>query len=431
MTEEREEAGQHPQETGSAAKSRLVEAPEKLPGDGGENPADAAPEAAAVQPTRLEYQGKEIILIPTAHVSRQSAEMVRRIIDEERPDCICVELDEDRYQKMLHPKEWSETDLVQVIKEKKVGFMLANLVLGSYQRKLAEQLHTEVGQEMLEGIRAAEETGATLVLADRSLQTTFMRIWRKMTLWEKASLLFELFFALSDDEEAEITDEELQQLLQKDMLEAAMASMKKDFPKIGDILLSERDQHLANKIKNAPGKKIVAVLGGAHVAGVKEEIFREQDMEEITTVPPAGKVGKVIGWAIPIAIVALILYGFTQGVQTGMHQVASWVLWNGALAALFTLLVRGHPLSILTAFLVAPISSLNPMLACGWFAGLVEAYVRKPTVEDVSRISEDIFSIRGFLRNRFLRTLLIVVMANLGSMLGTFVAGLDILHSIF
>ena len=381
--------------------------------------------------TRVQYQDKEIILIATAHVSKQSVELVKTVIDREQPDSICVELDEDRYQNIKNPKAWADTDLVQVIKEKKVGFMLANLVLGSYQKKLAKQLDTNVGQEMIQGIKSAEETGANLVLADRSIQTTFMRIWRKMTLKEKFELLLNLFFALDDEEESEITDEEIAKLLQKDMLEGAMANMKEEFPKIGDILLCERDQHLANKIKNAPGKKIVAVLGGAHVAGVKEEIFKEQNMQEITTEPPAGKTAKVIGWAIPIAIVALIAYGFVQGVETGMQQVVSWILWNGSLAALFTAIMLGHPLSILTAFVVAPISSLNPMLACGWFAGLMEAHVRKPKVEDVSNISNDIFSIKGLFHNRFLRTLLIVIMANLGSSLGTIIAGLDIIKNVF
>ena len=315
--------------------------------------------------TRVQYQDKEIILIATAHVSKASAELVKEVIDREQPDSICVELDEDRYQNIKNPKEWSDTDLVEVIKEKKVGFMLANLVLGSYQKKLADQLGTDVGQEMLQGIQAAEETGAQLVLADRSIQTTFMRIWRKMTLKEKFELLLNLFFALDDEEENEITDEEIANLLQKDMLEGAMANMKEEFPKIGDILLCERDQHLANKIKHAPGKKVVAILGGGHVAGVKEEIFKEQNMQEITTVPAAGKTMKVIGWAIPIAIIVLILYGFTQSTQTGLEQILSWVLWNGTLAALFTAIMLGHPLSVLTAFVVAPISSLNPMWADG------------------------------------------------------------------
>lgn len=170
--------------------------------------------------TRVQYQDKEIILIATAHVSKQSAELVKAVIEQEKPNSICVELDEDRYKNIKNPKAWADTDLVQVIKEKKVGFMLANLVLGSYQKKLAKQLDTNVGQEMVQGTKSAEETGADLVLADRSIQTTFMRIWRKMTLKEKFDLLLNLFFALDDEEESEITDEEIAKLLQKDMHEA-------------------------------------------------------------------------------------------------------------------------------------------------------------------------------------------------------------------
>ena len=381
--------------------------------------------------TRVKYNEKELILIATAHVSKASAELVKEVINREQPDSICVELDEDRYNNMKNPKAWSETDLVQVIKDGKVGFMLANLVLSSYQKKLAKQLDTNVGQEMVQGIQSAEGIGANLVLADRNIQTTFMRIWRKMNLKEKFDLLLNLFFALDDDEQSEITDEEISKMLEKDMLEAAMENMQEEFPKVGDILLHERDQYLANKIKNAPGEKVVAVLGGAHVAGVTEEIFKEQDMEEISNVPPAGKLGKMIGWGIPVVIVLLIAWGFLQNIDTGIDMVSSWILWNGSLAALFTALMLGHPLSIITAFVVAPISSLNPMLACGWFAGLMEAHIRKPKVEDVSNISTDIFSIKGCFHNRFIRTLLIVIMANLGSSLGTIIAGMDIIKTIF
>ncbi len=396
-----------------------------------ENSADTAvADSAEDHVTRVSYEGKELILIATAHVSKASAELVKEVIDREQPDSICVELDEDRYHNMKNPKAWSDTDLVQVIKDGKVGFMLANLVLSSYQKKLANQLDTNVGQEMVQGIQSAEELGANLVLADRNIQTTFMRIWRKMNLKEKFDLLLNLFFALDDDEQSEITDEEINKMLEQDMLVAAMENMQEEFPKVGDILLHERDQYLANKIKNAPGDKVVAVLGGAHVAGVKEEIFKEQGMEEISTVPPAGKMGKIIGWSIPAIIVLLIAWGFLQNVDTGIDMVASWILWNGGLAALFTALMLGHPLSILTAFVVAPISSLNPMLACGWFAGLMEAHVRKPKVEDVGNISADIFSVKGWFHNRFIRTLMIVIMANLGSTLGTIIAGLDIIKAI-
>jgi pheromone shutdown-related protein TraB len=219
--------------------------------------------------TRLDYQDKKIILIATAHVSKQSVELVKKVIGEEQPDSICVELDDQRYQNLKNPKAWENTDIVKIIKTKKVGFLLANLVLSAYQKRIAKKLNTNVGQEMIQGIACAEETGAQLVLADRNIQTTFLRIWRKFNFWDKCKLIFSLIFSFGDD--ADVSDVDLNDLLQKDMLESALAELRKQFPKIGDILISERDQYLAFKIKNAPGKKVVAILGGAHVPGVTEQ----------------------------------------------------------------------------------------------------------------------------------------------------------------
>jgi pheromone shutdown-related protein TraB len=378
---------------------------------------------------RLTYKDKELILIATAHVSKESAALVKRVIEEEQPDSVCVELDKGRYEAIKNPKEWQSTDVIKIIKSKKTVFMLANLALSSYQKRLATKLNIKVGQEMIQGIESAELCGAELVLADRNIQTTLMRIWRKLKFFEKLKMMFSLF--MSSGEDTDITDADLENMLKEDILESLLKDLKSEFPTIGEVLLSERDQYLAHKIKNAKGSKIVAVLGGAHVPGIKEEIYKEQDLESITFVPPASKVMKVIGWSIPAAIIGMIIYSFVLSFQTGVDQLTTWILWNGIFASLFTALSFGHPISIITAFVVAPISSLNPLVACGVITGLVEAMLRKPTVEDVSNVPQDFTSVKGFLKNRFLRVLLIVVMANLGSTIGTFVAGLDIVKNIF
>jgi len=378
---------------------------------------------------KLEYQGKEIILIPTAHVSKQSAELVRKVINEEKPESICIELDEGRYQNLQNPKAWKNTDVVQIIKSKKVGFLLANIVLGSFQKKIANQLGTVVGQEMLQGIDSAKETGVELVLADRDIQVTFLRIWRKLGFWGKCKLFFSLLFSFG--EEIEISSKDVNDLLKEETLESVISEMRKKFPVIGEVLISERDQYLAHKIKKARGEKVVAILGGAHVPGVKEEIFKSQDISKITEVPRGSPIFKIIGWAIPVIIVGLFIYGFALNIQTGLQQISVWVIWNSGLAALFTALVLGHPLSILTALVVAPFTSMNPFLACGWLAGLVEATIRKPTVQDINNISQDIFSFKRFFRNRFLKVLAVVIMANIGSSIGTFIAGTNIIKNLF
>ena len=378
---------------------------------------------------RLEYHGKEIILVAAAHVLKQSAELIKRVIDEERPDSVCVELDEARYHNIQDPKAWENTDIIKVIKTKKIGFLFANLILASFQKKIAKNLNTVAGQEMLQGIDSAKETGAQLVLADRSIQTTFTRIWRALYFFEKIKLIFSLLFSFSDD--SEISNEDVSQLLKTDVLESVTFEMRKQFPKIAEILISERDQYLAYKIKEAPGNKVVAVLGGAHVPGVKEEIFKTQNINKLLEVPPKSTASRIIGWVIPVVIMGLIIFSFIANIETGMHQVSAWILWTGVLAALFTALSFGHPLSILTSLVAAPFTTLNPLIACGWLTGLVEATIRKPVVEDINNIPKDIFTVKGFFTNRFLKVLLIVIMANIGSSIGSFVAGLDIVKTLF
>jgi pheromone shutdown-related protein TraB len=378
---------------------------------------------------RLEYQGKEIILVATAHVLKQSADLIEMVINEERPGSVCVELDEGRYQNIKNPKVWESTDIIQVIKSKKVGFLLANLILGSFQKRIAKDLNTVAGQEMLQGINSAKETGAQLVLADRSIQTTFIRIWRRLNIWEKCKLIFNLLFSFSDDKE--ISNEDVSELLKIDVLESVTSEMRLQFPKITAILISERDQYLAYKIKEAPGNKVVAVLGGAHVAGVKEEIFKTQDINKLSEVPSKSAVSHIVAWAIPIVIVGLIIYSFIMNIETGIHQLSAWALWTGVLAAVFTAISFGHPLSILTSLVAAPFTTLNPLIACGWLTGLVEATIRKPVVKDINNIPEDISTLKGFFRNRFLKVILIVIMSNIGSSVGSFIAGLSIVKSFF
>lgn len=376
----------------------------------------------------LEYEGKEITLIGTAHVSQDSVELVKQTIEEVCPDTVCIELDAERYKNLQNPKAWENTNVAEIIKHKKTGLLLANLFLSSYQKRIAQKLNTTPGQEMLQGIESARSQHCDLVLADRNIQTTFLRIWRKLSLWEKCKLLFGLLSSGNDGSDEEV---DFNELMEKDNLEAAVSSIGESFPKISEILIHERDQHLAYKIKTAPGKKIVAVIGAAHVAGVRQEIYHQQDLDTITAIPKSSGISKVVAWMIPIAILLLIGYGFVTNFQTGLHQITSWVLWNGILAAFFTAAVLGHPLSILTAFVSAPITSLNPFLACGWFAGLMEATIRKPTVADVNSVPDDIFHISRFLKNRFLRALIIVIFANIGSSIGTFIAGTNIIRSLF
>lgn len=379
--------------------------------------------------TRLQYGDKELILIGTAHVSKRSAEQVKEVIDAEQPDSICIELDSQRYQSVTDNSKWKETDIFKVIKEKKSSLLLMNLAISSFQNRLADQFGIKPGQEMIQGIESAKETGAELVLADRNIQVTFARIWGNIGLWGKVQLLSSVFFSIFSKET--ISEEDLEKMKSQDTLSAVMDDFTKAFPRLKTPLIDERDQYLAQKIKEAPGKKIVAVLGAAHVPGITKEIHNEHDLEKLSEVPPKSKWPKIIGWSIPLLIIGIIAYTFINNPAAGLDQTISWILWNGTLAAIGATIAFGHPLAILTAFVAAPISSLNPLVAAGWFSGLTQASIRKPNVGDFETLSKDVFTVKGFWDNKVTRVLLVVVLTNLGSSVGTFIGGADVIRLFF
>ncbi|TDL63448.1 TraB/GumN family protein [Rhodococcus qingshengii] len=379
--------------------------------------------------TRIQLDGKEIILIGTAHVSKLSVEQVKEVIDREQPDSVCIELDDQRYKSIMDGNKWREMDIFKVIKEKKATLLIMNLAISSFQNRLAKQFDTKPGQEMIQGIESAKEIGAELVLADRNIQITFSRIWGNVGVWGKAQLLTSIIYSIFNKET--ISEEELEKMKTQDTLNASLAEISEAFPKLKKPLIDERDQYLAQKIKEAPGKKVVAVLGAAHVPGITKEIHHDQDLQALTKTKPKSKTPQIIGWAIPVLIVALIAFTFFLNPSAGMDQAISWILWTGITAALGATAALGHPLAILAAFIAAPITTLHPLLAAGWVSGLVQAYIKRPSVADFETLSEDVFSLKGFWRNKFTRVLLVIILTNIGGSFGTFIGGADVIRTFF
>ncbi len=368
---------------------------------------------------------KDVFLIGTAHVSKSSAETVKKFIEEEKPDSVCVELCSSRYQSIISPDKWKNMDIITIIKQKKSLLLLVNLILSAFQKRLARQLGINPGQEMIQAIQSAKENNIKLILADRDIQITFTRVWKKLRFFGKLRLFFMLLLSIFNKED--ISEEEIEKLKSEDMLTAALQDLATSFPRLKNTLIDERDQYLAEKIKNSPGKKIVAVVGAGHVPGIKQEIYKIHDLKLLNSVPKGSNWTKWVLWAIPIIIIIIVISTFRLSVPSGINQIFQWLIWNGSLAALGTMIAAGHPLSILTAFLVAPISSLNPLLAAGWFAGIVEALIRKPKVEDFENLG-DMTTFGDFFRNRVTKILLVVALANLGSSLGTFIGGAKVIQ---
>lgn len=370
---------------------------------------------------KIEIAGREIILLGTAHVSKESVDAVERVIREERPDTVCVELCPARFQSIQKKDQWREMDIIKVIKEKKSFLLLSNLMLMSFQKRIGDKLGVAPGDEMRRAIAMAEEIGAELCLADRDVTVTLSRTWRSTGFFSKFKLLFQLVLSMGGVEE--IDEKTIEEMKQADMLESILSEVEKSHPILREILIDERDRYLAQKIKTAPGKKIVAVVGAGHVPGIRKYINGETDLKALETLPPKGRFSGLMKWLFPAAIVALIVYGFFQGgMDAGRDMVVWWILANGFFAGIGAIVAFGHPLTVLSAVAAAPITSLNPMVAAGWVSGLVEAVTRKPKVRDLESLPDDILSARGFWRNKVTRILLVVVFTNLGSSIGTFVA---------
>ncbi len=371
--------------------------------------------------TRLSYENKEVILIGTAHVSRQSADLVKQTIEEEKPDTVCVELCQSRYETITKKKKWQDTDLLKVIREKKAFLLLSNLMLSYFQKRIGKKLGITPGEEIMQALASAETIGAGLHLADRDIRTTLSRTWHMMGLWTKIKLLAGLM--TSAGEIGSIEEEDIEELKKKGMLEFFLSEIGESFPGIKRTLIDERDEYLTYKIRTAPGDKIVAVVGAGHVPGIRIHWEKPVDIDHLEKMPPKGKLSVLFRWGIPALIIGIIVSGFFMaGSTAGTDMIKWWILANAVLAGLGAGLALAHPLTIISAVVAAPITSLNPMIAAGWVAGLVEVFLGKPKVRDFERLAEDISSLKGFWRNKVTRILLVVVFTNLGSVLGTFVA---------
>ncbi len=370
---------------------------------------------------RLTHGDKQVVLLGTAHVSSESVKQTAALIEEEKPDTVCVELCNSRYQAIMNKSQWQETDLIKLIREKKAFLLLSNLFLAHFQKKIGQKLGVKPGEEMLQAIRSAQMINAQIHLADRDIRTTLARAWRLMGFWSKIKLAVQLLGSVG--EANQIEQQDIEKMKKEDMLETVLSELGELMPELRDVLIFERDQYLAHKIRTADGRKIVAVVGAGHVPGIKQHWEEPVDVAALEEVPPKGPLTGILKWAIPCLIVALIVAGFfASGQRAGTDMIKSWVLANAVFSGIGALIILPHPLTVLSAMFASPVTSLNPMIAAGWVSGLVETLLRKPKVKDFEDLRDDIASLKTFWKNRITRVLLVVVFTNLGSTVGTLVA---------
>ncbi len=383
----------------------------------------------------LKLGGRNIVLIGTAHVSAESITEVNNSIEEIRPDTVAIELDQKRLESLEDPESWRRMDIVKVLRNKQGFLMMANIVLAAYQKRMGKSAGVKPGDEMVAAINKAKELGIPQVMVDRPIAVTLRRAWAKNNFWGKCKLLSALVASAFSKEEA--APEEIENLKQQSEMDNMMKELSDYLPKVKEVLIDERDRYLASHIWECSGNTVVAVLGAGHLPGVVAHLEKiaagqeNSDCSDISQVPSKKAASKILAWVIPVLIVALIVAGFVfGGRQKGWDMLSSWVIWNGLLAGLGALIAAGHPLTILVSVIGAPFTSLCPFIGIGVVAGIVQAVVKKPTVGDMESLQQDASSVKGFYRNRILRTLLVFILSSLGSSVATFVAGASLVASI-
>lgn len=368
-----------------------------------------------------------IFLVGTAHISKDSVEEVKDAIKQYKPDIVAVELCQRRYESITKKDKWENTPVSSLIKSNNAYLMLAQIFLSSIQRKLGKEYGVEPGSEMIAAMDEAKKHHIQVALVDRDISITLKRAWKKMGIREKFRLVWEFMKAILGYEEEELEELDLKELMKQDVISTMMEEFGEIAPSVATVLIHERDKYIAKKILDESKKgKVVAVVGAGHLEGIKKYLEKKElevDFKELEHVPKKRfSILKTVGYAVPVIFAALILYLFlTGGWGRAADALFWWFIINGSLSAIGTAIARGHPFSIATAFVAAPLTSLNPAIAAGWVAGYVEFKIRKPVVKDFQNLSK-IEDLKGFFNNRVIRLLMVVALANLGSMIGTFIA---------
>lgn len=395
-----------------------------------EPPAEKAGASDSKDVHRLQLGGREFILVGTAHISRQSAELVRRVIEEEKPDTVCVELDQRRYETISNPNQWEKLNLLEVIKKKQLPTLVVQLVLASYQKRMGEQLGVLPGTELLEATKAATENDIPFELCDRDVGITLKRAWRNTGFFKRMWLLSSVLASIF--EPAEVSEEQIQEIKDQDALSEMLKEIGEAAPTMKGALIDERDEYMAEKIRAAKGDRVVAVVGAGHVQGMIEHLQEERkaDVGKLEELPPPSHFWRNVGIVIPLVIIGSLVYiGYTKGFDQAMSNLWFWVLVNSIPTALGACIALAHPLVILAAFLVAPFTSLTPVVGAGMITAFLQAWLKPPRVYELEQAGEDLTKFTHWWTNRLLRVFLTFFLPGFLGAIATWVGVTKILNS--
>jgi pheromone shutdown-related protein TraB len=370
--------------------------------------------------TTLEHDGTTYHVVGTAHVSQRSVEEVQEVIAKLRPDVVCVELDKGRYDALTKDSAFRDLDVFKVVREGKTLYLLAHLALASYQRRIGASLGVKPGAELVAAVDAAKQHGIPFELIDRDIQITLKRTWKNIGLWRRLTLLGSLIVG-GDGEGEPVTAETVENLKEPKALSQMLTELGNAVPEVKGPLVDERDQYLASKMTDAGrGKKtVVAVVGAAHVPGMTAQIGAPIDRAALEVVPPPALWWRIAKWVVPLAFLGLLVFLATRmPAATFAKTMLAWIIPTSIGAGFATLALGGSIFSVIAAMLAAPIARVYPLVRTAVVVGIVEAWRRKPSVQDCERLSDDVQTLKGFWRNPVTRLLLVAVFSALGALVG-------------
>jgi pheromone shutdown-related protein TraB len=404
-------------------------------------------EASKEEPLfRHQLAGKSITVLGTAHVSKTSADKVYELLATGQYDGVAIELCPSRYNSMIDPDSLAKMDLFRVFKEGKASMVIASLALGAYQQKMAEEFGIEPGAEMRMAIDQAKVMKSEVHLIDREVGTTLKRVYNNVPWWKKMGIMGGLLGSVVSNEK--VSEEEIERLKEGDILETTFSQFAEEAKELYGPLIDERDQYMAARLEQivsqSDNQSILAVVGAGHLKGIESYLTKDeqittpealyhkaqQTIERLDALPKKSRWPKIIPWFIVAILIAGFAIGFNKSTDLGMQLIIYWVVINGSLSALGAAIAKGHPLTVIGAFIAAPITSLNPTIGAGMVTAAIELYLRKPNVGDFSALKKDTTHLSGWWKNKVARTLLVFFFSTMGSAIGTYVAGFKIFESL-
>jgi len=382
----------------------------------------------SIQLRRLKMGRSEVLLLGTAHVSRESVNDVERAILVEKPDKVLIELDEGRAKNIQDPNHWKKMDIVEVIKTGKIYLLLSSILLSLFQKKMGDRLTSAPGAEFKKAIELSEKCDIKHEFIDREIRVTLKRVWQSVGFFGKLRLIAELVASLFVSQEME--HDEIEKLKEKDALHSVLESLPPSFRRIREIIIDERDQYMAQKVRDATvnaekkPKRVLVVMGAGHLRGLEESLGREHNLENLSYVKKPKIIRSLIAFLAPIFIIVALLTYITFSGNKHLDlatTLKAWVIIKCSVTAIITLVWAPHFLAWLGAVVVSPVSTFLPIIKSGWIAALVEAIFRKPEVEDFESMAEATTKFKSFYRNRIFRIFMIFFLGQFSSAVGYWV----------